>query len=229
MLTVFMILSALAAGGPPAPAGPTFHRPYGKQDVDYIYNLLFCDDPDLFRPRTGKVDGPYTLILAKTPDLDALTKLAGDEKQEGRMRAMAYHRLRAAGAKVPKGQLLGVVVEVPMESGLDVLATFSDGGVRYINHTAKMAFVEALPSAMQSPQQALMKASAAAIKKIGPWDKPRRPPPKAPLVRLTFLVSDGLYFGEAPFEAMIKNDIGGPVLDAASQLLSAVTSATVKR
>jgi hypothetical protein len=229
MLTVFMILSGLAADFPRVPEGPTFHRPYGKEDVDFIYNLLFCDNPDLFRPRTGKVEGPYALILAKTPDLDALTRLAGDDKQEGRIRAMAYHRLRAAGAKVPQGQLLGVVVEVPMESGLDVLATFTDGGIRYINHTAKMTIVEGRPAAMQGPQQALMKASAAAIKKIGPWEKPRRPPPKAPLVRMTFLVSDGLYFGEAPFEAMAKDAIGGPVLDTASQLLSAVVSASTKR
>jgi len=109
-----------------------------------------------------------------------------------------------------------------------VLATFVDGRIRYINQAGKLAIVEDLPADMKGPQSALVKAGEAAIRKIGPWDKPRRPPPTAGSVRLSFLVSDGLYFGEGPFEAISRDPIGGPVLQAATQLLTAVTRATAK-
>ena len=33
------------------------------------------------------------------------------------------------------------------------------------------------------------------VKQIGPWDKPRRPHPAKGNARISFLVSDGLYFG----------------------------------
>jgi len=36
---------------------------------------------------------------------------------------------------------------------------------------------------------------------------------------MTFLVSDGLYFGEGPFNALQKDPLGGPVLAKAAQLL----------
>jgi hypothetical protein len=73
-----------------------------------------------------------------------------------------------------------------------------------------------------------MRAAAEAVAKIGPWDQPRRPPPVEGNVRLTFLVSDGLYFGEGPFSVIQEDPIGGPVLAAASELLTEIVNATTK-
>jgi hypothetical protein len=67
---------------------------------------------------------------------------------------------------------------------------------------------------------ALLAASQAVVDRIGPWDKPRLPAPKAGNVRLTFLVSDGLYFGEGKFEDLSRDSLGGPVINAAGQLLA---------
>jgi hypothetical protein len=228
MLASLVLMAGMFTGDAPAKSSDPFYRPYDRADLDLIYNLLFCDNPDLLRPKTGAPDGDLAVLLSKPPQLAALEKLAADETGESRVRAVAYLRLRGAKAKVPKGQLLGVIVEVPVDGGLDVLAVFADGRMRYLNHSKKIAVFEDTPAAMAATQQKLLAAAAAAIQRIGPWDKPRRPPPKPGNVRLSFLVSDGLYFGEGPLGAISKDQIGGPVLNTATQLLLAIVDASAK-
>jgi hypothetical protein len=127
---------------------------------------------------------------------------------------------------VPRGLLLGVVVEVAMPEGLDVLAAFSDGRIRYINHIGKLAVIESPTKEMSPGQARLMKAAEVAIGRIGPWDRPRLPPPTKGKVRLTFLVSDGLYFGEGAQNAIARDRVSGPVFAAAVQLLTAIVDAS---
>jgi hypothetical protein len=57
------------------------------------------------------------------------------------------------------------------------------------------------------------------VEKIGPWDKKRLAYPPKDTVRLTFLVSDGLYFGQAPSEVFFNDPMAGPVLKSAFQLM----------
>ena len=228
MLAVVMLMAGLFAGDTQPKSGDPFYRPYDRADLDLIYNLLFCDSPDLLRPKSGAPTGDLAVLLAKPPRLEALEKVAANETGESRVRAVAYHRLRAVKAKVPKGQLLGVIVEVPLEGGLDVLAVFADGRMRYLNHSGKIAVFESTPAAMTATQERFLKAAAAAIERIGPWDKPRLPPPKPGNARLSFLVSDGLYFGEGPRGAISKDQVGGPVLNTATELLLAIVNASTK-
>jgi len=208
--------------------GP-FHRPYDRPDIDLIYNLLFCDDPDLFQSSGSKPTGSLAAVLAKDTPTSELERIAGSGGEESRLRVLAYNRLRAGGTPVPRRQLLGAVVEVPLPEGLDVLAAFVDGTMRYMNHTGKLAVVESATKEMAARGKQLLKAADAAIGRIGPWEKPRLPPPRPGNVRLTFLVSDGLYFGEGPEDAIAGDPIGGPVLAAAGQLLMAIVDASTKK
>ena len=80
-----------------------------------------------------------------------------------------------------------VIVEVPLEGGLDVLAAFSDGGVRYMNQTGKLAIFEGVPS-LQPAVANLFKESQAIVSRIGPWNKERLSPPSKGNIRLSFLV-----------------------------------------
>src|SRR5262249_54225282 len=128
-----------ASGGAPA----TFFKPYTEPHVNFLYNLLFCDDINLFRnENTTHGGGPWFTLLAPQPGLKALEGIAEDESNEGRVRAIAFNRLRAAGQSVPTRKILGVIVEVPQTLGLDVLAAFTDGGVRYLNQSGKVAIFE---------------------------------------------------------------------------------------
>jgi hypothetical protein len=58
-----------------------------------------------------------------------------------------------------------------------------------------------------------------AVDRHGPSVEPRRPPPARELVRLSFLVSDGLYFCEGSYEVLNEDPEGGPVLTAGGELL----------
>jgi len=229
LLMAILVAGAAGSSGGGSGGGP-FHRPYARPDIDLIYNLLFCDDPHLFQTGGGpKPVGSLATVLSKGATAEELERIAGSGAEESRVRVLAYNRLRADGKPVPKRQLLGVVVEVPMPEGLDVLAAFGDGTMRYINHTGKLAVVETATKEMTAKGKQLLKAAEAAVGRIGPWDKPRLPPPRSGNVRLTFLVSDGLYFGEGPQNAIARDQIGGPVLGAAGELLSAIVSASTKK
>lgn len=197
-----------------------FYKPYAESHVNFLYNLLFCGDASLFRKHDAQAaGGVWEALLAEPPDIAALRKIAEDETNEGRLRALAYHRLRAADEKVPEKKLLGVIVEVPLEQGLDVLAAFSEGGVRYLNQSGKVAIFEGDGNPVAGLAKALIVASQPVVNQIGPWDRQRLPPPKAGNVRLTFLVSDGLYFGEGALDMLQSDPMAGPVLDSATQLL----------
>jgi hypothetical protein len=197
------------------------YKPYAEAHVNFLYNLLFCDDISLFQKHEARSKHDlWSTLLTENPDTAALKKISDDERNDGRVRALAYNRLRAAGAKLPAKTVLGVIVEVPLEQGLDVLAAFSDGGVRYLNQSGKVAIFEGGGNPLEAAARELVAQSRIVVDQIGPWDKQRLPPPRAGNVRITFLVSDGLYFGEGPFGALQQDRMAGPVLAKAAQLLS---------
>jgi hypothetical protein len=223
-----LVVGLIAAISASAFAGrPTFYRPYKESANNFLYNLLFCDDLSLFRSKgSAPATGPIAVLLSPHPPAQEIERIASDETEESRIRILAFNYLRSKNVKVPGGQLLGVVVEVPLGGSLDALAVFADGRIRYLNHSGKVAAFEATPATMEHDRQRLMQASANAVARIGPWDKPRLPPPAEGKVRLTFLVSDGLYFGEGPSSAIARDAIGGPVLQSATQLLLKIVAAT---
>jgi len=205
---------------------PTF-SPYVNTAANDIYNLLFCDRRESFRPRQGEPTGWQRVLFADPPDLPGLRKLAGDASEEGRARYSAFTRLREAGAPVTPKLLLGVIVEVALSDGLDTLGAYSDGGVRYINRSGKMVIVEGVDS-FRPLVHRLFEAAEPVVARIGPWDQPRRPPPGTGNARLTFLVSDGLYFGEARVQLLQNDPLAGPVFREATQLLTKVVASGVK-
>lgn len=211
--------TALPVGAVPLPV------PYADQDTNLIYNLLFCDDLDLFRPKDKASSAPWQqLFFNDWPDADAIRSLAEHTGEESRVRALAYHWLRQHDLTVPRGALLGVIVEVPMREGLDVLAVYHDGRVRYINHTTRLAIFEETPLEIGAKVHQLLALSQKALGGLKPWNRQRLPPPATDRVRLSFLASDGLYFGEGAFPAMQRDAMAGPILQQASELLRLVTT-----
>ena len=72
--------------------------------------------------------------------------IAVDPDIESRVRMLAFNRLRAMGLPTPAKQLLGTIIEFPQRGGLDTLAAFADGRVRYINQTGHPAIFECAPT-----------------------------------------------------------------------------------
>lgn len=203
-------------------------RPYKDNTINLIYELLFCDRLDLFRDKYQGIQGsPWSTILDDNPDLEAVSRIAEDDTQESRVRMLAFNLLRAANKEVPQKVLFGTIIEMHFPDGLDTLAAFADGSVRYINHTGKSAIVDSTSTVFEEDIQRVIATSKPIIAAIGPWDKARLPEPKKGNVRLTFLVSNGLYFGEGPMDVMQKEKMAAPLINAATSLLMKLVKNTI--
>jgi hypothetical protein len=204
------------------------YSPYASESANVIYNLLFCDNTAAFNAKPGESPTHWQAVLfSAPPDVEALQTLAADATQEGRIRFLAFSRLRELGKAVQPKILLGVIVEVPLAGGLDALAAFSEGGVRYVNQSGKLIVIEGVASFLPIVKH-LFTVAEPAVAHIGSWNKPRLAPPKQGNVRLTFLVSDGLYFGEGPMSMMQREAMAGPIIQQATELLQATVATGAK-
>ena len=181
---------------------------YSDPAINKLYNLLFADDQEAFE------------VLA---DQEA-AQVAVDDSAESRLRAVAYRKLAKSGQPVAgEPPLLGTIVEIGLDEGLDTLAAYADGSVRYFNHAGGGSLIEP-GTALQVQAAAVLLASKAVVAAIGPWEGERLPPPPAGQARLTFLTGGQLYFGQGPFGALAADALAGPVLAAATTLLSGVVA-----
>lgn len=201
--------------------------PYADESTNRIYNMIFCDNIELFKSGTEAYDKyPWNILVAEHADLDELKKLTR-AKLESRFKILAYNKLSERGAAVENKELLGVVVEVGLDEGLDVLAAFSDGTARYINHSGKMIFWETVDDESIVYTNDLFSKSKAIVEKIGPWDKERPAAPAQGHARISFLVSDGLYFGQGPINVLFNDPLGSEALQSATELMQFLTSKAI--
>lgn len=218
------VLLILICSGPIHSLAKLADQPYKTESANFIYELLFCDDVDLWR-RSGKATGyPYDELLAEKPDTAKLLALLDDKSLEGRQKMLACNVLRASGVKISKRVLYGIIIEVALPEGLEVVAVFSDGSMRYINYTGKMAFWESHTSESEDLKTSIFTAATKVVDATGPWKKARRPCPATGDCRISFLVSDGLYFGEGDIDVMQSDPLSAPVLKAGMEILQFITS-----
>ena len=203
--------------------GPIY-EPYASRSANALYKLIFCDDLSAFKGAPGQPPSLWQRILFSMPaDILALQELACDLSQEGHIRYLAFSRLRESGHAVLPKLLLGVVVELPLPGGLKTLAAFRGGAVRHVDPSEKILVIEA--GAHLGPLvDRLFSAAEAAVARIGPWDRPRLGPPVQGNIRLSFLVSDGLYFCEGPLPQMQGDAMTGPIIVRVISLLQAIST-----
>jgi hypothetical protein len=213
-----MLGKLFGRGGNPAISGP-FHRPYKSATVNRIYNLLYCDNLSLLKE--DRETAPLAAVLSDAAERETLERIGNNLDVESRVRVVAFNRLRAMGKSVPRKRLLGSIVEVPQRLGLDVLAAFPDGSLRYINQSEKLAIFEPpTPPELVEKLEEVLRVSQFIVNRYQPWDKPRRPPPTGSLIRMTFLASDGIYFGEGRYPDLMADRLAAPVITAAGELLN---------
>ena len=116
---------------------------YADPAINLVYNLLFCDNIELYKANTQQpLSYPYDILYAGTSSVDDLQKIIDDPGSDPRVKMLAYNKQMAVGHKPTKKELLGVIVEVGLDEGLDVLASFPNGTARYINYTGKLLIWE---------------------------------------------------------------------------------------
>jgi hypothetical protein len=148
---------------------------------------------------------------------------------ESRHYLQAWHFLRELGELPSDGeakQLYGVVVEVTLDEGLDIVAAYADHTARYFNYSGAAIVWERPNESLDQAIDSLLEAGRLVAAQIGPWDGERPPAPPRGQVRISMLVPSGLHFGQGPFEALSGDPLGGPVITAAMQLMQSLMVST---
>jgi hypothetical protein len=148
---------------------------------------------------------------------------------ESRHYLQAWHFLREAGehpgAAVAK-RVLGVVVEVALQEGLDIVVAYADGSARYFNHSGAAVIWDAQDNSLQHEIERLLDAGRAVVDQIGPWEEPRPPAPPVGQARISILTPSGLHFGQGLFDILANDQLGGAVIFAAMQLMQSLVAKT---
>ncbi|MFT3796388.1 hypothetical protein [Flavobacterium sp.] len=198
-----------------------------NDSTNLIYELLFCDNIELYRNPTQGNDYPWMILFAENPATEDLIRIVNDENAETRVKVLAANILHAKGQTLEPKKLFAVIVEVGLDEGLDVLASFADGTARYINYTGRILVWETTDETSNALTSDLFRESTHIVNKIGPWNQPRKPRPPKGNTRISFLVSDGLYFGEGPIQVLFNDPMAQPAFTAATSLMQYLTSKAV--
>jgi hypothetical protein len=143
---------------------------------------------------------------------------------ESRHYVQAWSSLRTLGVSPPPGEakhVYGVVVDVPVESGLDTLAAYEDGTARYINFSGAAIIWDVQEPRMIERIEKLVSAGKTLASLIGPWEgvRPSLPSGQA---RISLLTPSGLHFGQAPLNVLTEDAMAAPLLAAATELMQAL-------
>ena len=139
---------------------------------------------------------------------------------ESRCYLQAWHYLRELGEGLPDPKrLVGVIVEVEVNGGLDVLGAYEDHTARYWNFSGAGIVWDHPDASLDQDIDALFEASKATVMRIGPWDKPRVTTFAKGMARVSFLTPSGIHFGQGPFVVLAKDNLGGPVIQKGAVLM----------
>lgn len=211
-----------------------------EKKVD-IRETLFGDlSLSQWQPQSTQKAEPWTSFARAKQCLDTgdkpgatviLQSILAMPDLESRHYLEAWTFLRELGVFPPDDKakdVLGVVVEVGMDKGLDLVAAYPDHSARYYNFSGAGVVWERPNNSMDRPIDDLLSAASAAVKVIGPWNKQRPPAPPSGQARISILTPSGLHFGQGPYAALSKDRIGGPVLGLAFQLMQQLIKLTKK-
>lgn len=163
----------------------------------------------------------------KSSAFEALQKIADMPGLESRHYLQAWHFLRQLGANPPADKakiVYGVVVEVGMQNGADIVAAYADHTARYLHHTGTGIIWERPDPSLDAEIEALLKAGQSVANVIGPWEQARPEAPRGENVRLNMLTPSGLHFGYGPFQSLYNEAMGRSILDPATRLMQGLTA-----
>jgi hypothetical protein len=206
-----------------------------------IRDILFGDLPFSQWPNqasTSVAGEPWLSFISARDQLDTGNQESGKQTLrrilempdlESRHYLQAWHFLRELGESPADGdakRLYGVVVEVALDEGLDIVAAYADHTARYLNYSGAAIVWERPDESLDQAIDSLLAAGRMVVAQIGPWEGSRPAAPPTGQVRISMLVPSGLHFGQAPFDTLSGDPLGGPVIVAAMQLMQSLTTRT---
>ena len=201
-------------------------------NVARFTELLFCDqtlqalvtslDKDVAS------DGAWMLLTKAAEHIqhgdvargaELLLELAGNPTMETRVLLWSWAALRCLGFH-PKSyeadDIQGVVMQVPLENGIDVLAAYIDGTARYVNQGGKAIIWEITDAAIT----AIIRKVLESCKDLpGVVAAASRNDPARDFVRVTMLTFSGNRFAEVSMQYLDSSPIK-QVLSIGAELLA---------
>jgi hypothetical protein len=197
-----------------------------------VIDALFGDVPlEEWPPDDDAAEFPWSAFVEarRNPEhaVELWQQVARADDVEPRHVAQAWHFLRQRGVRPEPGEakrVLGLVVELGMKKGVDVLAVYPDRSIRYYNHAGGGVVIDRAEGEQAELVDALLAAAAEVVVRIGPWEEPRLGPPDKKSARMSFLTPSGLHFGQGPTKKLYDDPLGGLVLKGATVLLTEITA-----
>jgi hypothetical protein len=165
---------------------------------------------DLKGGRVNEAIGLWQQILA-TPALEPLHYV------------QAWNFLRQNGVNAPSDdakKVYGVIVEIG-SSGV-LIAAYPDCQARLYSDSGNGVVWLHPDGSLDSIIRPLFEVAAQVVSRLSPWNKPRLPMPSGDIVRVSFLTSSGLHFGQGNSDAFSKDPLAAPVLKISSALMRAL-------
>jgi hypothetical protein len=150
-----------------------------------IRDILFGDLPFSQWPNQAStsVDGePWLSFISARDQLDTGNQESGKQTLrrilempdlESRHYLQAWHFLRELGESPADGdakRLYGVVVEVALDEGLDIVAAYADHTARYLNYSGAAIVWERPDESLDQAIDSLLAAGRMVVAQIGPWE-----------------------------------------------------------
>jgi hypothetical protein len=206
-----------------------------------IRDTLFGDVPISEWPRdpNSKMEPWLSFVQArqfldkrdKASAIAIFQKITDMPGLESRHYLQAWHFLRQLGVnpQADKAKIVyGVVVEVGMQKGADIVAAYMDHTARYLHNSGGGVIWERVDGSLDAEIETLLKAGQAVANVIGPWDQARPAAPKANHIRLNMLTPSGLHFGYGAFDTLAKEPMGKSIIDPSTQLMLSLTAKAKK-
>ena len=211
-----------------------------KQEAPTLRDTLFGDLPleQWPPPGAGSTEFPWSAFASARTDLAAgrteaavaaWRQIVARPGLESRHYLQAWHFLKQQRQPPPADaakRVLGVIVEVALDQGLDLLAAYPDHSARYYNYSGAGVVWEHPDRSLDGPIDDLLAAAADVVAEIGPWEEARPGPPARGQARLSFLTPSGLHFGQASLPSLSNDPLGAKVLRLATALMQALTAKT---
>ncbi len=146
---------------------------------------------------------------------------------ESRYQLEAWHFYRLLGGRpIPElaKLVLGVIVEVGIDNGDDLLAVYADRTAHYHNHAGTGVVWKRPNDSLDGLIDSVLQTAANIVNRIGPWQGIRRPPPRQDHMRLNILTPSGLHFGEGPFDHLQRDRLAKPLVSAATNVMAKLTT-----
>jgi hypothetical protein len=172
---------------------------------------------DLFTATKKEIDSGN--ILKAIEVLKSITDMEG---LESRHYIQAWYFLRMLGINPDDSiakRVYGVVVEVALNQGIDIVAAYEDCSARYYNYSGAGVVWEKPNNSLDNKIIDLLNAGKQTVIQIGPWEDKRPPAPVKANARVSMLTPSGLHFGEGPMKLIASDSKGGPIITAAFELM----------